>query len=331
MATLLSTLHGLTLGAPIGFGSLGVYPLIGPGHAPSYWTLREAVGAGQARVREVSESGAVPQLLVENFSAKPILILDGEELIGAKQNRCANVTILAPAGQTLVIPVSCVEAGRWSYQSPQFAVADRAQFARGRAMKVAAVNESLRSDGVRDADQGQVWAEISAKSARMRVASPTAAMGDIYDQHRRDLDRYVSAVQPVADQVGAVFAIGDAIVGLDLFDAAETLRAMLPKLVRSYAIDAIESTANGTGPPPESTAAGFMAAVVAARTETYPGVGLGTDIRLTAQALVAGGLVYEGRIVHLAAFALPAATTARPANDDQFLALSMRRRRMMGR
>jgi hypothetical protein len=40
-------------------------------------------------------------------------LLDGEELIGAKQNRALNLTILAPAKQVIVIPVSCVEAGRW--------------------------------------------------------------------------------------------------------------------------------------------------------------------------------------------------------------------------
>ena len=75
----------------------------------------EALDAGLARVEEVSEGGSVPELRFTNSAAMPILIVDGEELVGAKQNRVANLTILAPAKTTIRIPVSCVEAGRWRY------------------------------------------------------------------------------------------------------------------------------------------------------------------------------------------------------------------------
>jgi hypothetical protein len=49
-----------------------------------------------------------------------VLILDGEELVGAKQNRIVNTTILVAAGAEIVIPVSCVEQGRWTYKSDAF-------------------------------------------------------------------------------------------------------------------------------------------------------------------------------------------------------------------
>lgn len=333
METVASALRRLEFGPPARFRNLRAFPLVGreSGAAPAYLTLREAVAAGQARIREVTEGGSVPHLLLENFSEKPIFIMDGEELIGAKQNRCANVTILAPAGQTLVIPVSCVEAGRWSYRTADFQVSESPQFARGRARKTATVNASLRTRGLRDACQNTVWEEIAAKSERMRVASPTAAMADIYEQHRSGVEQFAAAIRPVRGQVGAVFAIGENVTGLDLFDASETLQAMLPKLVRSYAIDALETTSEEGGSATESAATAFIAAVSAARVESYPGVGLGTEIRLTGPALVAGGLAWEGRIIHLAAFAMPAASKTEPANDEQFMASAMRRRRMMGR
>jgi hypothetical protein len=75
----------------------------------------------------VSEAGSVPELLVKNLAPSPVLILDGEELIGAKQNRIVNLAILVAAGQTLRIPVSCVEAGRWVHRSREFAAAGRAR------------------------------------------------------------------------------------------------------------------------------------------------------------------------------------------------------------
>jgi hypothetical protein len=331
METIEFAFRNLAIGQPVSVRNLTVFPLTGAQDAgpASYWTLNEALAAGQARIREVSEGGSVPQLLLENFGQKPILVMDGEELVGAKQNRCANVTILAPAGQTLVIPVSCVEAGRWSYRGADFGVSEQAQFVRGRARKTAAVNVRMRASGVRDADQGEVWEEIAAKSVRMCVESPTVAMADIYDQHRTSMQDYVKAISAAPGQVGAIFAIGPAVAGLDLFDVAGTFRAMLPKLVRSYAIDALEARGEQHSTASAETAQAFMAAVSAARVESYPGVGLGTEVRLTGAGLVAGGLAHEGKLIHLAAFSLPADETRQAGHDEVLMASATRRRRMM--
>jgi len=57
---------------------------------------------------------------VVDYTGASILILDGEELVGAKQNRVVNTTLLIAAASSTVIPVSCVEQGRWDYDSPDF-------------------------------------------------------------------------------------------------------------------------------------------------------------------------------------------------------------------
>ena len=67
------------------------------------------MAAGTLQVTEVDESGSVPELLATNTGDEMVLLLDGEELVGAKQNRILNITLLAPAMQDTVIPVSCVE------------------------------------------------------------------------------------------------------------------------------------------------------------------------------------------------------------------------------
>jgi hypothetical protein len=51
--------------------------------------------------------------------------LAGEELVGSKQNRIVNTTMLIQAKSTPVIPVSCVEQGRWNYRSPRFSSEER--------------------------------------------------------------------------------------------------------------------------------------------------------------------------------------------------------------
>jgi len=63
------------------------------GSAPGYLMLDEALAAGLASVTEVSVDGSVPELRLQNLAPSPVLILNGEELLGAKQNRVVNLTI----------------------------------------------------------------------------------------------------------------------------------------------------------------------------------------------------------------------------------------------
>jgi len=333
MTTISETLQGLSLGHPTTFLNLTLFPLQGgSGYARDYVTLREAVRDKTASVREISEGGSVPELLLANTGPKPVLILDGEELIGAKQNRTANVTILAPAGKTVHIPVTCVEAGRWSYSSRDFAPSEQMHFSAGRRRKMASVYQSMSLTGRKVADQGEVWGDISAKSARMGSHSPTSAMADVFETHRHRVEDYVGAFTAEAGQVGAVFAIGENIEGLELFDCNETLADMLPKLIRSYAIDAIEQVESHRRNPSSISADAFIQRLAKADVETYPAVGLGTEVRLTAPGVIAGGLVTDERVVHLAAFSAPAESQRQGAeNDSRGLASLWSRRRRMGR
>lgn len=299
------SLSQMKLGERTVFGNLTMFSLEGNlGSALEYLTLEDAMRRGVARVSEISDGGSVPELKFTNDAELPVLILDGEELLGAKQNRTVNLTILAPARATTIIPVSCVEAGRWRHQSRHFALSDRYHFARGRAVRVAAVSRSMRRDGRAVADQGQVWADITAKAARMEAPSATQAMGDIFDHHRPSVERYVDALVPADGQSGALFAIGSEIVGLDLFDRPATLAAVLAKLVRSYALDALEVDRGSGTSVAKGTAEDFLERLAGADVSTFEAIGLGTDLRISGDRLVGGGLAFEGGLVHLAAFAV---------------------------
>ena len=58
-----------------------------------YLLLDEALSKNLMEVVELDNDGSVPELKVVNKSPEMILILDGEELVGAKQNRIVNTTI----------------------------------------------------------------------------------------------------------------------------------------------------------------------------------------------------------------------------------------------
>src|SRR4051812_29626447 len=85
-----------------------------------YQTLDEALAAGTLEVTELTEGGSVPLLKVVNRGTEPVFLMAGEQLVGAKQNRILNTSLLVPAGSELTVPVSCVEAGRWGYRSAKF-------------------------------------------------------------------------------------------------------------------------------------------------------------------------------------------------------------------
>ena len=333
MSIIKTTLSGLRLGAEQRHADLVMIPLLGEGlTTPDYLLLDAALETKRARVTEISEGGSVPTLRFENNGERPVLLLDGEELIGAKQNRILNLSVLAPANEHIEIPVSCVEAGRWRHVSAEFRSAKRAHYATGRSHKAAKVSQSLIGAELRHADQGAIWRDIHAKSARMRVQSDTAAAAALYDSRRRQLDDYDRAFHTVSQQLGAVFVLAGKVISLDLFDCAQTCTETLPKLVQSCALDALDAqfadaiaSAGLDGLPPfdparqpRPTAAAdakitpldaagtFLQALTEASTQAFDAIGEGQDLRFTGQVVAGGALVARDRLIHLCAFPVAA-------------------------
>jgi len=308
MQVIVDTASKVQIGTPITFRNLTVFPLLaGNGTAADYLTLDEALAQKCAAITEVSEGGSVPELKFVNSGGQRVFLLDGEELVGAKQNRVLNLSILVPAGTTVVIPVSCVEAGRWRHSSREFSSAPRTHYAEGRARKMAQVSASMKSSGRRESNQGEVWHNINEKFHRFRSSSPTSAMSDIYEQQAGRLEEYVGSFAPAAGQVGAVFVISGKIVGLDLFDCPETFRKLMPKLLRSYGLDALDRAASAAAEarplPAEADVDKFLKEVMAAEAVAFPAVGQGQDFRLTSPVITGAALAADDRVVHLSAFA----------------------------
>lgn len=303
MKDLRQLLEHLEIGPVQYADNLAMFPLIENRDATSgYRLLDAAIRTGEVRIREVSEGGSVPHLLLENDSVQPVLLLDGEELIGCKQNRVINLTVLAPPGKTLTIPVSCVEQGRWSARSEAFTTSDHALYASGRARKVGQVSRSLKERGEHRADQGSIWDHLARKQARMHAHSPTGAMADLFEQRANRLARYRQGLRAVEDQIGGLFAINGRVVGLELFDAADTFRHNLPKLINSYALDALDYHTQLFPAPDRRDAEAFLEMLSDAAVTRYPALGLGEDLRLAGQDLEGAALVHEERLVHLIAF-----------------------------
>ena len=285
--------------------NLTVFPLLSPDPAlQSYLTLDEALEQDLASITELTQSGVVPELRFDNLSDKQILLLDGEELVGAKQNRVLNITILVGGFAKITIPVSCVERGRWHHLSREFRSAKRHMYAKARAAKMAQVSMSMRTHGSRQSDQSAVWAEISAKSQRLGSHSATEAMAAMYEKESGRLEGFERAFHPLDKQVGAVFAINGQILGAELFDSANVFKRLLNKLVGSYAMDAIEEPDQQREAVSEQAVMEFLSRIKASAIESFPAVGEGQDLRLHGRGISGGALLADGQVVHLSAFSI---------------------------
>ncbi len=308
MTNLNHFLSELSVGEPQRFQNLTMYPILGDiENKGDYLLLDEALRQQVIEISEVSEDGSVPDLKVQNKSAKRILLLDGEELLGAKQNRILNVSVMVPAKQTITIPVSCVEAGRWHSRSYAFASAGRAHYAEGRARKARRVSESLQSSASYRGSQGEVWHDISLKAQRMDAVSDTAASDYMYETHRVGLDEYLDQFSLHPQQVGVAFTVDGATTGIDVFDSADAMRGSFSKLVESYALDAIDQgrfVSKSTDIGADVDIGKFLDRIGQASVKIYPAVGEGEDYRLDTSEFSGGALVVDGRMVHLCAFEL---------------------------
>jgi hypothetical protein len=305
MSALNTIIPALRVGASIIRRNLAIFPVFadtGARQGASYVPLGVALDAASARITEVSQGGSVPTLSFQNLSGAPVLILDGEELLGARQNRIANLTVLVPGKQTISLPVSCVERGRWSYRSREFAESPSVMYREARARKAHAVSSNLSAFGSRASDQGAIWHDIDALSAKLGVSSPTSAMHDISQSRRRAIEEYLRGTDIADTQVGAIFAINGIVAGLELFECAGTLRAYMPKILRSYALDAVANHTPQSATATTDDARRFLDSVLEIEAQSFPAIGLGEDVRLNSVTISGGALLHEGRVIHLAAF-----------------------------
>jgi hypothetical protein len=293
----------ITVAEPSVVGSLAVFPLIAD-RDPSvrYVSFAEAVQRG-ASVKELEGGARVNDLVVHNPLDVPVLLYEGEEVVGAQQNRTFDVSVLVAANSVLRVPVSCVEAGRWDggRHGEAFATAPQAANPRLRRMKNTQARTSLAAGMGARADQSAVWREVADTAERHGVDSATGAIDDVFNRHREQLETAGRSVEMHCSQVGMLAAIGGSFVVLDQVSEVEAFAALHGPLVQGYALDALE-VADGA-PPSIDDARDFIELLLGAPCTPGPAVGLGDLLRFDFGGLAGTSLICEGELVTLTAFA----------------------------
>lgn len=127
-------------------------------------------------------------------------------------------------------------------------------------------------------------------------------MASAFEKHVQTLGDYIGAFKTVSKQIGAVFGIDGIIAGLELFDSDLTFGKYFMKLVQSYALDAMEDQTFRKREPSVDSIAAFIEEVSTTRTDTYPALGAGQDLRFTTPRTFGGALEYKQQLLHLVAF-----------------------------
>src|SRR5687767_7639522 len=117
-------LAAVEIGDPLVRGSLSLFPLFHE-RPPSQGYLSGPRAAAHIEVSELSDGAVVPQLTIANPTGHPVLLIDGETLLGGCQNRIITASVVLPAGAQQDVSVTCVEAGRWGGEERPVGFSDR--------------------------------------------------------------------------------------------------------------------------------------------------------------------------------------------------------------
>ncbi|MCX7880578.1 MAG: hypothetical protein N2517_07940 [Ignavibacteria bacterium] len=326
-------LSQIKFGDPVEFENLTIIPLQKEnGYAPDFLVLQESINQNLLTISEISESGSVPTLLVENKSDKPVIIFEGEELIGLKQNRILNATVIISKKTVTKIPVSCCEAGRWSYQrrgprffEDDFPMSDELDnsssennlqskkkedtkpiesetFAppRLRSLKNESININLVESHSYLSDQWAVWNSISDYHKKAGSSSPTEAIQDAFKAKKNNVKDYEKHFPIVENQCGLLGLINGKVVGFDAFCSKELYAKQHKKLIRGYALDAILHKTQKQDSPAIETAKKFLESIFDCKEVFHNQTGSGIDYRYDSDKITGFALVYEDKVIHTA-------------------------------
>ncbi len=294
--------------APISHGSLTIFPVVAASaHDTSeFLTLDEGLRSGEVVVTEAGRipplvrrrmrpipvsGGEVNRLMLVNNSDRPLLLLAGEIVTGGKQDRVIGKDRIIPAESDPVdLGVFCVEPGRWVAKSTNFGSLD-----------VQMAQPNVRAKAMGDKDQSKVWEEVGNSNRAMVAAASPEVRGAIggttsyaqvmnNDQVKKQVDSvavpvqrsYESTIRRLRAQnaVGVVVAVNGEIVWADLFASTSLLEKYWPKLVRSYAAEAVTARRTHYKSVTTADAQAFVDNLDGTRetVETEPGVYRHTEV-----------------------------------------------------
>lgn len=225
------------VGLPFRTAGLTIVPLFTEAAGRDAVLLEEATEAGTVSMTEHVKGAQVGAIQVAYTGKGHLLLLDGEEILGAKQNRIFNTSFLIKAGAPVTIPVSCVEQGRWRHTSRRFSSSGRTLSSRARRKKLERLTRSVTTRDEYDADQGSLWNDVSEYLSRSAVDSATQAFSEAAESRAADIEREIHRFEPRPAQNGMAGVREGKVVALDLFSSSRLFARAWRKLASGLLLE----------------------------------------------------------------------------------------------
>lgn len=266
-----------------------------------YITGPSAIAKNMVEVREVSLTGSVNNLSLTNLSDKYIFFMDGDILVGAKQNRVLNTSVFVAPNSNITIPVSCVEQGRWRDISTKFSKSDYVSPDIFRAKKLKSVSKNLRTGRGHFADQGEVWNEVSDYIRKLDVSSNTNDFTSVFKKQSINFDEFINQFTMNSESNGVLFLTDNSPLGIDIFNRTDVYQEYFPKRLRSTAIEIFNLRPKDNSLT-ESEAKYRLYELFDELEKlsftVHNGVGVGKEKRYDNEKLVAMELSYNEHLIH---------------------------------
>jgi len=268
---------------------------------PPYITMAEALELEQLVITELGSGGSIPELEVLNSASTHVIILEGEELVGAKQNRVLNTTVLLRPGSRTRIPVSCTESGRWSPVSRHFRDSGAIMPRPLRFNKIQSVTSSLRRRQTFASDQSSVWSDIKAYLADTGTYSETNAMNQAVKDRRPAADETIRNFTVEPGQNGVCVLLDGRVSGLEILSDPAAFEQVWPRIIRSYALDLPKRLLDDEdeGETLVGLATEFIQRVRDAEHTEHAAVSDGRDHRYVLPGMVGSVMTWEETVVHM--------------------------------
>jgi len=264
---------GQRLLAPISHKNLSIFPVVlseKPG-APGvhYLTLAEGLKTNSVAVEEQKNGGTVNSVNVGNKSDRPLLLLAGEVILGGQQDRVIGEDTIIQPHADLVVPVFCVEHGRWS---------GKVQFTSTGGF----VDSSVRMKAKYAGNQQQVWDAVAKKNQALKVQNATGtyrslatgAEGKAATQPFRDAIAPKLAALPEAGQlIGLVAAVNGRVTSVDVFADPQLFAAYRERLLDSIFLAVADKPVTSETPPAAQAVGDFVNELRATKAEVKNGGG----------------------------------------------------------
>ncbi len=274
-------------------------------------TLKKGLEMGIVIVTECNTS-TVNKVLVKNNAITPLILVDGDEITGAMQNRIINTTTLVPPKTSLEVSVSCTEHGRWHYHGEgnhgmgnnpdkTFSSSEYIANSRTRMAKHLALHEN------RDY-QNEVWSSIRNLEYDISFASKTSALNDSYENLKEEQNDYLKHFKLQDGQCGIIAIADNEIKGVEFFYNPAIYRQYHEKILRSYIIDDIADRKKGLKRNSndlekiEKNLNMVQEDISKSKFERIKGEGLGDNIRFSNKYGTGSALIYENSVIHMPYF-----------------------------